>query len=289
MTDNGCADFCAKNKCAGKCCTMQHDESYLMLFPDELKGLSANSISHLELIGSLAGGGCKARCKAEDRINCDGGYKPVQCRIYPFWMNEENRLLKSNNCPVKPASLIGFDKRVEQLLRIYPSLNTEFLSEEVNNYSPYIFEGCTVKTELVERGIVQIMELERKYLDTPSSCGCSDYSDLEACKGQVGNVLVWKDDQVIAFIIGRPIDYYKSWFNEKVFVHPDYRKQGLFWMMQGLNLKLCLEAGMKEITVTASPLNEASNHVFLTLGFKPIHTLTYNGNERTVYRYAVNN
>jgi len=68
-----------------KCC--QFDEgNYIVTYPGELDAAeeSGKSIQHLDIVGSYHGG-YKVVCRAKDTSICDGGYKPLDCKSYPFF------------------------------------------------------------------------------------------------------------------------------------------------------------------------------------------------------------
>jgi len=106
----GTIDLCPHMGCQFTCCSFQQG-NYIVLHPDELEQALRNGVStsHLELIASYHGG-YKAICTAKDTATCDNGFKPLDCRSYPYFPTvTEGKIvanLKGQKCPL-PISEIS--------------------------------------------------------------------------------------------------------------------------------------------------------------------------------------
>ncbi|WP_299248924.1 hypothetical protein [uncultured Aquimarina sp.] len=103
----GSIKSCSKAGCNYKCCDFNQG-NYIVLFPNEFeyaekKGFSLN---HLRIIDKIEGNGFKALCNAKNRVKCDNGYKPIDCKIYPvFPIMNDTYILKGKKCPLAYQSL----------------------------------------------------------------------------------------------------------------------------------------------------------------------------------------
>jgi Fe-S-cluster containining protein len=106
IPDPGLIPYCPYQGCGFRCCDFQQG-NYIVLYPGELEAaqLRSESTSHLQDLEPYEGG-YKAVCKAADTATCDGGYKPLDCKSYPFFpsINEEDGsvdvVLKGGKCPL---------------------------------------------------------------------------------------------------------------------------------------------------------------------------------------------
>ncbi len=95
--------YCPYQSCNFRCCEFNQN-NYIVMYPGEIEGAQANneSISHLKL--TPYNGGFKAICIANNTANCDNGYKPLDCRSYPFFPSIiEDKIevnLKGVKCPL---------------------------------------------------------------------------------------------------------------------------------------------------------------------------------------------
>lgn len=113
---------CATSGCGFACCDFQQG-NFIVLPPGELEEAKARgqSLGHLEL-SPLPYGGWRAVCHASDTASCDQGYKPMDCRSYPFFptVDESGRLsigLKGAKCPLEIAKIESHRLWVAQLWR----------------------------------------------------------------------------------------------------------------------------------------------------------------------------
>lgn len=103
---DGAITLCPHANCGFRCCEFQQG-NYIVTYPGELEAASRRneSISHLEIIARYHGG-YKTVCKARDTSSCDHGYKPLDCKSYPFFpavAPGKDRIavtLKGSKCPL---------------------------------------------------------------------------------------------------------------------------------------------------------------------------------------------
>lgn len=113
--NKGLIEHCPKAGCGFRCCTRTARVSGIILHPSELDNVPENMIEHLEL-GKEYKGGVTAKCKAKDTATCDGGYKPLDCQMYPLLPRFKNGVVtkfkvhsidkkKSTKCPLALSKL----------------------------------------------------------------------------------------------------------------------------------------------------------------------------------------
>lgn len=110
--EGGTISLCPKADCGFRCCEFQQG-NYIVLHPGELAAAEAEgrSLDHLEVFQEERGGH-RAICRAQRTADCDGGYKPLDCRSYPYFplLDEDgssisNWVLKGRKCPLVPHEL----------------------------------------------------------------------------------------------------------------------------------------------------------------------------------------
>lgn len=102
----GRIELCPKNGCDYRCCEFQQG-NYIVLFPGEIEAAEAagSSLGHLR-ITAAEHGGYRAVCTAGDTASCDNGYKPLDCKSYPFFptlrpdRDEVGLMIKGRKCPL---------------------------------------------------------------------------------------------------------------------------------------------------------------------------------------------
>ncbi len=105
--DDGKIKSCPKNGCNYHCCDFNQN-NYIVLFPNELNHMIKNNeiYSHLTIIENLEQNSHKVICKASNRENCDNGYKPIDCKIYPIFPTKNKKYyLKGVKCPLSNSEL----------------------------------------------------------------------------------------------------------------------------------------------------------------------------------------
>jgi hypothetical protein len=112
MVTDGKIDLCPKAGCGFRCCEFQQG-NYIVLHPGELDAARSGheSLDHLEITDD-GRGGHRATCRAARTETCDDGYKPLDCRSYPYFpvlAEDEARvtswLLKGRKCPLVPHEI----------------------------------------------------------------------------------------------------------------------------------------------------------------------------------------
>jgi Fe-S-cluster containining protein len=94
----------------------------------------AKKAKHLKVIKEDYNGGMHVKCIANDKKNCDNGYKPTQCKIYPFWFRSDGTIEKSTRCPLKLNQLN--DHKEKMIIETdFTDVSAEFLNDaEINSY-----------------------------------------------------------------------------------------------------------------------------------------------------------
>lgn len=118
MSENGQIELCPHQGCGFACCSFA-SENYIVLYPGELEEAqeSGQSVGHLEIVSDDLGGH-KAICRANETATCDGGYKPLDCKSYPFFPTIDEPSgqvqlgLKGQKCPLQEIHLAGHQKWV---------------------------------------------------------------------------------------------------------------------------------------------------------------------------------
>jgi hypothetical protein len=127
---------CVSTGCGWKCCGLCGTSGILML-PQEYEKFNVGETGkHLEVLDDNYLGGKIVKCNAKDTSNCDGGYKPIQCSVYPLWKKDEE-ILHSTRCPMTKLVKAKHVTNSIKLLDDYAKLVdiTEFLKNaKVNSY-----------------------------------------------------------------------------------------------------------------------------------------------------------
>lgn len=132
-------DSCETSGCGWKCCNIPKDGGHIILLPEELE-TAKGSTNHLEVIDDSYNGGKKVICKAKDTANCDGGYKPVQCGVYPLWVTSGSKTKRSMKCPLSDLKVSLHKKEAIEVINEYkenhPNIDLDdFLDKaEVDRY-----------------------------------------------------------------------------------------------------------------------------------------------------------
>ena len=127
----GQIEHCPHQNCGYTCCDFGAN-NFIELYPGELteaveRGLS---LSHLDCIPD-GRGGYQAICRAHDRSDCDGGFKPLDCASYPLFptLNQAGQLetgLKGEKCPLQQIHLrhhrIWVLRKWQELIDAVPDL-----------------------------------------------------------------------------------------------------------------------------------------------------------------------
>jgi hypothetical protein len=114
-TDPGKIPACPKDGCGFKCCHFDQG-NYIVLYPGELDAVPPEATRHLEIIDPDYCGGQKAVCTLSGHQDCGGGYKPLDCRTYPYFPDEHGHLtLRGSKCPLTSMDLVAHRARYEKV------------------------------------------------------------------------------------------------------------------------------------------------------------------------------
>lgn len=116
---------CANSGCGYKCCDFG-SKGHIIMMPNEYKNEFPTRLTHLKIIDDHYMGGTKVRCTAENKKNCDGGYKPIQCRIFPLWVRGDGEMEKSVRCPLSWDQMFEHEQESKEIL------NDHFVSKLFN-------------------------------------------------------------------------------------------------------------------------------------------------------------
>jgi hypothetical protein len=140
--EKGKVSACPHQGCAFKCCQFQQG-NFIVLYPGELEAAIASnlSVAHLQITGEY-NGGYKTVCVAKQTATCDGGYKPLDCKSYPYFPvvkdHEITVGLKGEKCPLTPDLMPGHERFVEyewqRIARNTPNLITWLEKVELVGY-----------------------------------------------------------------------------------------------------------------------------------------------------------
>ena len=130
---DGQIEFCKHQECQYRCCDFGAD-NFIALYPGELDYATENgwSVGHLDCSPDEFGGHW-AICRAKETSTCDGGYKPLDCRSYPFFptIDSETEVLrtglKGEKCPLQAFHLADHQLWVieqwNNLIEKFPSIS----------------------------------------------------------------------------------------------------------------------------------------------------------------------
>jgi Fe-S-cluster containining protein len=142
---------CHSMNCGYRCCEFQQS-NYIVLYPGEYEAAqqSGKALGHLQITDYDDNGGMRAICTAHDTATCDHGYKPLDCKSYPFFpvINEDGLVgtfLKGRKCPLSARHLLTHARRVEQtwnrLLSVNPKIRRWLSAVRLIGYVRYFKEA----------------------------------------------------------------------------------------------------------------------------------------------------
>lgn len=273
---DGIINHCKNSGCGFKCCSFGSTGStgYTLMLPNEYE-TADKDVSHLKVIDDDYFGGKKVQCVATNLFECDGGYKPIQCRVYPVWIKniEEEVVLKSLKCPLNEDVLDKHKADALQTLKSYKGASREELSiflsnAQVNRYKVY-GSKTNIEHELKALTPYHYSEVEdfEETLTDPLNCYKSHTSRVKECLSSNTSVGVFVENRLVAYSLSF-YNEYGAGFIEKCFVHKEFRGQG--WQVEMLrnNLLLMRERGVFNFFTTVSPKNTFSIRSFRQVGFK---------------------
>lgn len=125
--NKGLIEHCPSAGCDFRCCKRTARVSGIILYPSELDNVPKNMIKHL-VLGKAYKGGLLAKCKANDTATCDGGYKPLDCQMYPLLPRFKDGAVskfkvhsvdkkKSTKCPLALSKLKYHSKIIAKKLK----------------------------------------------------------------------------------------------------------------------------------------------------------------------------
>ena len=143
-TDEVLISNCENSGCGWKCCNFGRDGHIIML-PNEYEKADSYT-GHLEVIDDNYNGGKKVKCRALNTSICDGGYKPIQCAVYPLWVTSETdaELVKSTKCPLSHDVLNEHSYKSLTIISNYKNSNPDvdvesfIKSAEVDRYEKWL-------------------------------------------------------------------------------------------------------------------------------------------------------
>ena len=128
---------CLSTGCGWKCC--KYGAEGILLLPKEYEKIEEGKAEHLKMINDDYFGGKIVRCTAKNTANCDNGYKPIQCSVYPFWIKNGD-VVSSLRCPMPKKKMKKHQaEAVVKLIEYNEKVNIkEFLKKaKVNNYEKF--------------------------------------------------------------------------------------------------------------------------------------------------------
>lgn len=121
MNEEGKITDCSNAGCGFFCCEFQQG-NYIVTFPNELEQTTQNT-DHLKVIDDNYHGGKKVVCTAKDRVNCDNGYKPIDCKMYPLYIKGDGMYIKGSKCPMSNLIVKKHKPLCDQWLQEYKDKN----------------------------------------------------------------------------------------------------------------------------------------------------------------------
>lgn len=284
---NGLLAQCRTAGCGWKCCNFGKD-GYILLLPNEWKQAEGLK-SHLVVLDADYFGGRKVKCIAQDCSNCDGGYKPIMCRTYPFWMRSVSKriLVKSEKCCLKYEPLTAHAKYVKELFAEYALRNEgvdRFLrSAHIDRYS---VDGIWNKEPLCNNHLYSVMKIEESGFGEDGNCFSSDKSDVVKSINSECSSCVVNNDELLAYSLAY-YDEYGVGYIEKCYVKEDIRGFGLQKELVKDNLKRLVSKGVSDVYSMCSPSNKASLKNFISVGFKVLREVEYMSKKRLILKWSL--
>lgn len=179
---NGKIPKCPYQNCSFRCCDFQQG-NFIATHPRELQDASAagKSLAHLRVIDAV-GEGHKVICTAKDTATCDNGYKPLDCRSYPFFPtidpaeNAHNLKagLKGKKCPLDVSQIQDhaawvLDEWAAKILD-NPSIATWLIDVSLVGYEP-VTELVTKDIGTGEKGMTDMNGVDH---ESPAGRGTLD-------------------------------------------------------------------------------------------------------------------
>ena len=288
--ENGIINLCKSSGCGFKCCSFGSNggTGYTIMLPNEYENAN-KSVAHLKVIDEDYHGGKKVQCTATKLFDCDGGYKPVQCRVYPIWVKdtESEAVQKSKKCPIQEGDLEEHKMMAMELVKGYAGttpekLNTFLSKVKVDRYKIF----GEVDTAVQEIRVLEMKDLPRvkaldKMITDEGICYKSHEKVITESIESETSVGYFVDDILMAFSLcflkGKDTAYI-----EKCFVLENFRGQG--WQVEMLvqNLAVCELKGVKLYHTMASPENFSSVRSFEQVGFRKTKTILHGNHERVL-------
>jgi hypothetical protein len=287
---SGIINICKTTGCGFKCCSFGSTSKtgYTIMLPNEYENADKN-VSHLKIIDDDYFGGKKVQCTAKSLFDCDGGYKPIQCRVYPIWMEslEKDIVLKSLKCPIQEVDLPEHKRAAIELFKSYDKVSKEeldvFLSKvTVDRYkvfgkeenAPYEIKPLTMDN------LDRVVELEDLIPNSELCYRSHKYRIVESIKSNC-SVGVFVDNLLVAYSLCYTTEYGTAYI-EKCFVHETFRGQG--WQVEMLlkNIALCEAIDVNIFHTMASPKNWSSIRSFKQVGFVVSKIVNFGNNLRAI-------
>lgn len=294
MKKKGIIEACKSTGCGFKCCSFGSTKSNgsTILLPGEYEN-AKGSVSHLQVLDDNYFGGKKVRCIAKEPFCCDGGYKPIQCRVYPLWISsiKDKLILKSLKCPLKEDALTNHLQDAFHLFEEYPYTSREelelFLSKvKVDRYKVYGSQECDGNVDiriLSQKDLECILNYEETLNDC-NTCFKSREGVVSKCIDSGFSIGIFVDNTLSAYTLSYSNEYGINYI-EKCFVSPEYRGQGWQVTMLLKHNELVKSIGTKFIFSMASPSNWVSIRSFKQVGFKEAYPTSVGGYNRIVFVY----
>ena len=287
---NGLLDHCKNTGCGFKCCSFGSTGAtgYTLMLPNEYE-TADKDVSHLKVIDDDYFGGKKVQCTATDLFSCNGGYKPVQCRVYPIWVKDvdDEIILKSLKCPLTENVLDDHKEYALSLMKTYKGASREVLNNFLHNAAVdryKVYGGkANIDYELRILSPIHCSEIEgyEATLTDPLKCYKSNTSRILESLSSECSVGIFVDNRLVSYSLCF-FNEYGAGFIEKCFVHKDFRGQG--WQVEMLrkNLSLMRGKGAFNFFTTVSPQNIFSIRGFRQVGFIEERTSRIGKYERVI-------
>lgn len=284
---DGLLSQCRTAGCGWQCCNFGKD-GYILLLPNEWEQ-SSGSKSHLVVLDEYYFGGKKVKCIAQDCASCDNGYKPIMCRTYPYWMRSVSKgiMVKSDKCCLKHVPVPTHRDYVENLFSDY-ALKNEGVERFLNSahIDRYSVDGVWDKEPLSEQYMDKVIQIETAGFGDDASCFSSDISDIvKSIKSGCSSCVV-SDGELLGYSLAY-CDEYGVGYVEKCFVKEDIRGFGLQKELVKDNLKRLVTKGVSEVYSMCSPTNKASLKNFVSVGFRIMREIEFQGEKRLILKWSV--
>lgn len=268
---------CESSGCGWKCCNYGKD-GHIILLPNEVESIERNAgnhLNHLEVIDDDYMGGKKVKCNAQDTSNCDGGYKPIQCSLYPLWFrttDQENPTVeKSERCPLSEVTAAVHKLECVKIIDNYKNQNpTVEIDLFLQNATVNSYKNLKANVRvLTGYDLFKVKRIEESIEECETFIK-SSYAEIVKCLLSHLSYGIFIDGNLVSYSLAYSDDYDFIAYVEKCVTVPEYRGNGY----HSITLTECKKEAKKRnyylVCSVVSPQNRISIKNFKNCNFEEV-------------------